>query len=175
MPLFCGATRDQEDAVRAAVAFGAPTIWLHDSWPPGRSLTAAMECGVPAIYAECGGGGGVRLADLDAYVSGVLSVMAELGMLSESSRTRSSPRWVSGSGDLDAGVRSSYAGLFVVSATAGEVVPEDGEVGRLYGYRGELLEVMRAARSGVVMFLRRQAQVRPGDVLFVVATRCVGP
>jgi predicted deacylase len=175
MPLFCGVARDQEDALRAAVAFGAPMIWLHESWPPGRSLTAAMECGVPAIYAECGGGGGVRLDDLEAYVTGVLSVMAQLGMLTESPRARPSPRWVAGSGDLDAGVRSSYSGLFVVSATAGEVIPEDGEVGRLYGYRGELLEVLRAARSGVVMFLRRQAQVRPGDVLFVLAVRSEGP
>lgn len=177
MPLFCGVSREQAAGLRAAAAFGAPMIWLHESWPPGRSLTAAMEYGVPAIYAECGGGGGIRRTDLETYVTGVQSVMAELGMLPAAPSTgpRPSPSWVSGSGDLDAGARSAYAGLFVVTAAAGETVATGGEVGRLYGYQGEVLEVVCAARSGVLMFVRRQAQVRPGDVLFVLATRCEAP
>ncbi|MDX3000828.1 M14 family metallopeptidase [Kribbella solani] len=218
MPLFCGVGPD-ERGLRAARAFGAPTIWLHDTWPPGRSLTAAKERGIPAIYAECGGGGGVRSADLDAYVTGVLAVLSDLDMLPPHGRPLQGqqprgevpqgqlpqgerpqgpqgpqgphgphgphgpegpegpvvPRWVRGSGDLDAGVTSTRAGLFSTTAAAGDLVPAGGEVGRLYGYDGRLLEVIRAARAGVLMFLRRQARVMPGDVLFVSAGECEGP
>nr|WP_238352591.1 succinylglutamate desuccinylase/aspartoacylase family protein [Kribbella solani] len=173
MPLFCGVGPD-ERGLRAARAFGAPTIWLHDTWPPGRSLTAAKERGIPAIYAECGGGGGVRSADLDAYVTGVLAVLSDLDMLPPRGEPVV-PRWVRGSGDLDAGVTSTRAGLFSTTAAAGDLVPAGGEVGRLYGYDGRLLEVIRAARAGVLMFLRRQARVMPGDVLFVSAGECEGP
>lgn len=179
MPLFCGVVREsvEDPALRAAAAFGAPIIWLHESWPPGRSLTAAKERGVQAMYVECGGGGGIRYADLETYVTGVLSVMAELGMMPELPRTAppSPPRWVRGSGDLDGGVRLACAGLFSTTAAAGDLVPEGGEVGMLFGYQGRLLEVVRAARPGVLMFLRRQARVMSGDVLFVSATPCDGP
>jgi predicted deacylase len=174
MPLFCGVA---PDGLRAAAAFGAPMIWLHESWPSGRSLAAAQVRGIPGMYVECGGGGGIRQADLDAYVTGVLSVMAELGMMPALPRGAAlpAPRWVRGSGDLDAGVRSSRAGLFAATAVAGELVPEGGEVGRLFGCQGQLLEVVRAPHEGVLMFLRRRARITSGDVLFVQATPCEAP
>lgn len=176
MPLFCGVAPDGL-GLRAAVAFAAPMIWLHDSWPPGRSLTAAKDRGVPAMYVECGGGGGIRQADLETYVTGVLAVLAELGMVPEAPGIGRPlpPRWVRGSGDLDAGVRSSCAGLFSVTAAAGDLLQEGGEVGRLFGYQGQLLEVVRAPRQGVLMFVRRQARIMPGDTLFVLARPCEAP
>ncbi|GAA3143336.1 putative deacylase [Kribbella aluminosa] len=177
MPLFCGVNQEPVDgvALRAAVVFEAPMIWLHESWPPGRSLTAAMELGVPAVYVECGGGGGIRSAELDAYVTGVLSVMGDLGMVPTCRADRRPTRWVSGSGDLDSGVASPCAGLFSTTAVAGELMAEGSEVGRLFNYQGDLLEVVRAPRPGVLMFLRRHARVKLGDVLFVLAVPCDGP
>ncbi|WP_238332271.1 succinylglutamate desuccinylase/aspartoacylase family protein [Kribbella jejuensis] len=174
MPLFCGVLHE---GLWAAAAFGAPLTWLHDSWPHGRSLVAARDRGIPAMYVECGGGGAIRQEDLRTYVTGVLSVMAELGMLSDRSRTEPSaePRWVRGSGDLDAGATSSRAGLFAATAVAGDLIPDGGEIGRLFGYQGELLEIVRAPRCGVLMFLRRQARTMRGEVLFVLADPCEAP
>lgn len=174
MPLFCGFTRASaaaEGSRRAAMAFGAPLIWAHPGVSPGRSISVAAERGIPAIYAECSGGGSIRANELDAYVRGVLSVMADLGMVPESFRNRGSThvRRVYGEGDVDNGAHSRHHGLFVSSTQAGAVVDEGDEIGRLYDYPGRLLEVVRAPQAGVVMFLRRQARTQAEDVLFVLA------
>jgi predicted deacylase len=172
MPLFCGFIRDAGDADgsrRAAVAFGAPLIWAHSGAPPGRSLSVAAEFGIPAVYAECGGGGGIRGDHLEAYCRGVLSVLAEFGFLPppDPAPAVAAARWVyDGGGDLDAGVLSRYDGFFVSSVTAGDTVAAGAEIGRLHGYDGALLETVTAPAAGMVMFLRQQARTRVGDVLF---------
>ncbi|TDC53961.1 hypothetical protein E1212_04005 [Jiangella ureilytica] len=175
MPLFCGFVRDAGDADgsrRAAAAFGAPLIWAHSGTPPGRSLSVAAERGIPAIYAECGGGGAIRGDHLEAYTRGVLGVLAEFGLLRPSRRPtlRAEASWVyDGGGDLDAGVLSRHDGFFVSTVTAGDIVPAGGEIGRLHGYDGTLLETVAAPAAGMVMFLRRRARTRAGDVLFSLA------
>ncbi len=173
MPLFCGFIRDTGDADgsrRAAVAFGAPLIWAHSGAPPGRSLSVAAELGIPAIYAECGGGGGIRGDHLDAYTRGVLAVLAEFGLLPANEALPASTSWVyDGGGDLDAGVLSAHDGFFVSSVDAGERVAAGTEIGRLHGYDGALLETLTAPSPGMVVFLRRKARTRTGEVLFSLA------
>ncbi len=51
----------------AARAFGLPLVW-GTAPNEGRSLSAALELGVPAIYCETTGAGGCRLEDVSAYV-----------------------------------------------------------------------------------------------------------
>lgn len=167
---WCAGIPVSDRSLRLAEAFGAPVIWQHPAAAPGRSLTAAADLGVPAIYAECAGGGGIRGSELDVYVSGVLSVMASLGMLPPSYSVRSAPpRRVTGQGDLDSGVTADRDGFFVSSADAGDIVTSGGELGRFYGYDGDLLDTVTAPIGGMVMFLRRQARTRAGDVLYVLA------
>lgn len=171
MPLFCGFTRDSaagEQSQRVALAFGAPLIWAHPNVAPGRSLTVAADRGIPAIYAECSGGGSIRRHELDAYVHGVLAVMTEFGMLA-GRIPGNDPHWVYGRGDLDEGAQASHHGLFVSSTNAGALVNENEEIGRLYDYQGRLLQIVRAHRQGLVMFLRRQSRTQVDDVLYVLA------
>ena len=173
MPLFCGfaLTGDAEGSERAARAFGAPLLWVHDGVSPGRSLSVAAERGIPAIYAECSGGGSIRRHELEAYILGVQGVMAAFGMLPSSFALsgRPRPRRVFDGGDLDDGVTSSHDGFFVSTVAPGVVVEKDEEVGRLYAYGGSLADIVRTPAAGLVMFLRRQARTRIGDVLFALA------
>jgi len=174
MPLVCGFVDSVEAADRsrrAAETFGTPLIWAHTDPSPGRSLSVAAELGVPAIYAECSGGGGIRHDELDTYVSGVLAVLADLHMLPNTRHTgdRKEPRWVYGCGDLDVGMQAKRDGLFASTVDAGDIVNVGDEIGRCYDYQGHLLEVVRAPRPGMVMFLRRQARTLAEDVLFVLA------
>lgn len=174
MPMMCGFVNDVETADRsrrAAEAFGTPLIWAHTDPAPGRSLSVAAELGLPAIYAECSGGGSIRRNELETYVSGVLSALADLGMLPKTRHRgdRTEPRWVYGAGDLDAGMKAKRDGLFVSAVNAGDLVNIDDEIGRCYDYQGHELEIVRAPRSGMVMFLRRQARTLADDVLFVLA------
>lgn len=174
MPLFCGFTRAStaaEGSERAAVAFGAPLIWVHANAAPGRSLSVAAERGIPAVYVECSGGGSIWGGELDAYVLGVLSVMADLGMVPVTLRRfgDAETQWVYGTGDLDKGAQARHDGLFVGSTSVKSVVPEGGEIGRIFDYQGRLLETFLAPHEGIVMFLRRQARTQVDDVLFILA------
>lgn len=175
MPLMCGyidGTPACEVARRAALAFDAPVIWKHLDSPPGRTLSAAADLGIPAIYAECSGGAGILADELDVYVTGVLAVLEELGMVPETFRRepRHQSRWVFGRGDLDAGVQSKHDGFFVSGTAAGAVLASGDVIGEVYRYDGRLLEVVEAPHDGMVMFLRRQARVRAGDALFALAS-----
>lgn len=174
MPLFWCFARDGDQAgasQRAAEVFGAPLIWAHPATVPGRSLTVAAERGIPAIYAECSGGGSIRRHELDAYVDGALSVMTDLGMFPDSSlrNPRCDSLWVNGAGDLDEGAQAQRHGFFVSSTSAGAQVDEGGELGQFYDYQGRRLHDVLAPRPDVVMFLRRQPRTRIGDILFVLA------
>lgn len=174
MPLFCGFTRASaagDDSRRAALAFGAPLIWEHPNVAPGRSLSVAAERGIPAIFAECSGGGSVDPRELDTYVGGVLGVMAHMGMLPPAFDRQGSRdvQWIYGDGDLDMGAKSEHDGFFLSATLAGHVVGEHAEVGRLYDQDMRLLEIVTAPCEGMVMFLRRQARTRVDDVLFVLA------
>lgn len=173
MPLmsgFCADTHEHTTSRRLAEAFGTPLIWAHPHVAKGRSLSAAADHGIPAIYAECSGGGSVRANELDVYVSGVRSVMAELGMLPRAyRRVAATTRWVRGDGDLDQGSQATHHGLFVSAVRAGDAVATGAELGRFYDYTGELIHTVDAPADGVVMFLRRQARTETGDVLFMLA------
>lgn len=173
LPLFCGysVTALAEDSEQAAIAFGAPIIWRHPDPAPGRSLSVAAAQGIPAIYAECTGGGSIRSFELDTYVHGVLRVMTTLGMLPESvgQPEPAKARRVYGNGNLDEGNQSRHDGFFVSAVRPGTVVQDGAEIGRVYDYQGRLLETFRASTQGMLMLLRRQARVQAGEVLFVLA------
>jgi len=174
-PLLCGYTSGAavgEAAARAAHAFGAPLVWAHpDVFVPGRSLSAAQTLGIPGIYAECSGGSGITTQDLEAYIRGSLSVMAELNMLPSSFRVigDTSLRVVYGSGDLDQGAQSPQDGLFVATTTAGAIVRAGDEVGKLYHYDGRLITSIVSPQVGMVMFLRRKARTQRDEILFALA------
>ncbi|MDO8187086.1 succinylglutamate desuccinylase/aspartoacylase family protein [Conexibacter sp. JD483] len=177
MPLFCGFLAGGDAAVAArsraaAEAFAAPLTWAHDAIGPGRTLSAAATLGIPAIYAEAGGGGEVRGAELDALVGGTLRALASLGMLpaeraiSGSDRPRDCPRGLirGGDGDLDASLIAHADGLFITRTHAGAHVRAGDLLGEMW--EGERLV---APRDGIVMFLRRDARVAAGDSLALIA------
>ena len=66
---------------RMARAFDLPIVWGCDGRADGRSLSAARDAGVPAIYTEFGGGVDFSPHVVYAYVEGCLNVAAELGMI----------------------------------------------------------------------------------------------
>jgi predicted deacylase len=175
MPLLCG-YHDGEDrrgseSRRLAEAFAAPFTWAHEGTPaPGRSLSAAFDLGVPAVYAECHGGRSVRADDLLGLLHGVRRVLHALGMLSGAPPSPYHPVRVHGDGDTDAGIVSPIAGFLVSHRRPGafvrkgetiiEVVQPDGAPGRRIG----------APHDGFVMLLRRDARVSTGQTICIVAS-----
>jgi predicted deacylase len=175
MPLLAGAYAADNDLGRrceaAALAFGAPVYWAHPDVAPGRSLTVAVEAGIPNLYVECGGGGRVRPGDLRAYRDGVRRVLVHLGCLSTDAcgpapkpelRLRST-------GDLDTWLAVSHAGILVERVAVLDRVSAGQTLGEVIDDRGRLLERLSAPFDGVVVMARRTARVRPGDGAYMVA------
>jgi predicted deacylase len=176
MPAFVGCLDDGSEAARAsraaAEAFGLDTLWLHPTYSPGRSLSVPLAQGRAAIYAEGPGGESVHQELVDSYVDGVLGVLASLDLLEPSPSPPSRPpvRLVAGGGDLDRDVIAfSAGGLFVAEVAAGDTVHAGRPLGSVLDVHGRARQVLRATRDGRVMFLRRAAQVRPGDVAACLA------
>jgi predicted deacylase len=167
MPVFAGCTTDAATgpaATIAAVAFGAPILWPHSGRNPGRSLTAADDLGVPGIYVEGSGGGGLRGADLDIYTSGLANLLCWLGMSAAPRQGHPQPIVLhGGDGDVDASLAANCAGLCVTRVRIGQSVAAGDLLAVIYDERGRELESVVSPRSGTVMMLRRRADVAPGD------------
>jgi predicted deacylase len=175
MPLLCGsyAAGDALGARcrAAALAFGAPVYWAHPTVPPGRSLSVALASGIPCLYAECGGGGRVRQADLVAYRDGVRRVLAHAGLLpAAASEPPPPPRlWLRSTGDTDQAIPVARAGILVGRVAMLERVGAGQPLGEVRDPSGRVLELIRATEGGRVVMARRTARVRPGDGAYLIA------
>jgi predicted deacylase len=175
MPFVCGYHDDGDllgaRSSRIADAFAAHYTWCHEEAPaPGRSLTAALQLGIPAIYVEASGGKSVRADELSGYVSGVLRVLHLLGMVGESPpATRESLR-VRGPGNTDAGMAATADGYLVTSRRVGDLVDEGEVIASVVDVGGSVLDHVVAPQPGLVMLLRRDARVSRGDTVCMVAS-----
>jgi len=181
MPLLCGAYAGQDDlgtrSTAAALAFGAPVLWLHSVVAPGRSLSAALDAGIPCLYAECGGGERVRRRDVAAYTAGVRRVLVHLGLLTarDMQRDQGSPApriRLCSAGNLDAAISARQAGLLVARVRLLDAVVTGQPLGDVLApHDASLLETIRADCDGLVVLARRTARVQSGDGTFLIAQR----
>lgn len=173
MPLLCGSYSAADDLGRrcraAALAFGAPVYWAHPDLSPGRSLSVALDAGVACLYAECGGGGRVRPADLHAYRLGVRRVLAHVGALPPMDAPPEPGLRLRSTGDVDTALVVNHAGVLVERTSVLTRVEQDEVLGEVFDERGEILETLRSPRRGIVVMARRTARVRAGDGAYLVA------
>jgi predicted deacylase len=169
MPTFVGYT-DDDDVVgarsrRAAVAFGVPLVWEHPMpVPPGRTISAAIELGIPSIYVEGSGGGSLEHDELELITDGLLNVLADLGMTGWSPPPRPGPRWlVRGSGDLDKGMLAPCGGRFVAHQRPGAVVSGGELIGTIVDEEGATAAELVAPDNATLMLLRRSARIAAGE------------
>lgn len=174
MPFFAGCLDDGSDvatrSVELALAFGAPLVWTHERLGSGRTLSAANERNIPALYAESPTGGVLALSTLDAYIDGVRQVMQILGLTSGDSKPESRDRarvelWMHGDGDVDAFSQATHDGLFLAERALLDAVEEGDVIGRVVDARGRTLQTVTASANGRVATLRRRSRVTKGTPL----------
>lgn len=182
MPLFAGfvdrgATGPASEV--AARAFGAPVLWVHDTENPGRSLTAAAALGVPSMYVEGSGGGGLRGRDLDGYIGGVWRVMAAMGMVDGvpsrfAEPARGAIEIHGGTGDVDASLATQTGGFCVTRARPGDVVRGGSLIAEILDDCGTVVEKICASKDGTLMLVRRRARVTAGDGIAMLGPVPIG-
>jgi predicted deacylase len=173
MPLLCGSyVADDslgERCEAAALAFGAPIFWAHPEIAPGRSLSVALEAGIPCLYAECGGGGRVRPADLATYRHGVRRVLAHLGMLAPIDTPPPPSLRLCSGGNVDLALSVSHPGILVEHVGVLDRVCAGDLLGTVHDSFGTPLQELRAPTGGILVMARRTARVHPGDGAYLLA------
>lgn len=154
-----------------AVAFGAPVLWEHREIAPGRTLSAALDRGIPCLYTEAAGGGGAPQTTVRCYTEGVLRVLVALGMLPGDPPAPRHRRWWRGAGDTDRALAAPVAGLFRSRVAVGASVAAGDPLGEIVGGDGVVLARLEAPEGGVVAMARRIPRVAEGDGLYLLTRR----
>ena len=162
-----------EQQRRMAIAFGGDLVWGTPLFP-GRTLSQAAEFGIPAIYAETTGSGGLLRRDVEHYKEGVRNVMRSVGMLAGKYpqrpqrffRETSSQAQKEGFLQLDH--PAPCKGLFLPSVDLWDKVIEGQELGRIVDAAGRSLARVNARRGGHVILVRHSLSVNEQEGLVVI-------
>lgn len=176
MPFFAGYEANRPWSAissRAAMAFGSPLVWEHNSVAPGRSISAASLCAVPSIYVEAMGGDAVTGTTLDALVAGLNRVMSTVGMIDWADAAPPPARVLKGGdGNVDASVSCRAAGMCITRVTPGEPVDACRLIAQIYA-EGRPVDEVYAPSAGMVMMLRRKPRVDAGDAIAMLGPLAV--
>ncbi len=154
----------------ASIAYGLDLVWGTTALP-GRSLHAAGEQGVPAMYVEMQGEGRARSEDLALARQGIQNVMRYLGML-PGAFPREAGIVFDQTGDevghLQIDHTSPTSGLFVPEVGVWDAVETGQALGAVRHPDGTVLATVEAQRTGRILFLRTFPRVFSGDFLCYV-------
>ncbi|QDV69227.1 Succinylglutamate desuccinylase [Rosistilla carotiformis] len=156
-----------------ATAFGLPIVWGTTASLPGRSLSAARDANVPAIYAEWGGGGGCQAAGVAAYTAGCLQVMAQCEMLPSPAAAAPVDRCVieddrDTSGHLQLNYPAPHAGFYEPTLPLDSTVRPGDELGRLHDPFTSHTTTIYSTQTGRLFTRRVLPPVEAGDCLAVI-------
>lgn len=176
IPTLAGYIHSDDDVGRRALAaaqvFGAPVLWGHPPpIPPGRSITAATELGVPCIYTEAAGAGRARPEDVDCFMRGVLNVMHHLDMLPGQPAAIPPYQHLLGDGNMDEVLSAPMAGYFRPHVELLQEVQTGQLVGTIHDPLGNTLTELHAQDDGIVIMRRGLHRVHGGDGLIHLTNR----
>ena len=153
-----------------ARAFGLLIIWGTDHAPNGRTLSVARDHNIPAIYVEYGGGIAVRNEIIEAYTTGCVGVLEQLGMMEANPNSHTSPEYIvedpaPQQGHLQAKMPAPAEGIFAPAVKLGQMIQAGDYWGVIHHLETRKQTNVFADISGMVLFLRVDAKVRIGDSL----------
>jgi predicted deacylase len=169
MPTMAGYYTADPSSRAAAEAFGAPVIWGHHVIPPGRTLSVALQRGIPFLYTEGRGGGRVDAEDAGYFERGLWNLARHLGMMPGELVRVPLELHLLGDGNTDRGTQASGEGFFVPAVPLLARVERGMLIGTLLDYSGVARESVFAEQAGVVAMLRLSPAVKAGESLYLIA------
>lgn len=154
-----------ERADRLARAYGIRHLVVNREGVPGSAMGAAADIGVPAVIVEIGEQGIIDEPSTRAHLSGLESVLRELGMLPGRPLFGHPLERHRGS----AWLRAPKSGLLTLSIRRGEVVQEGQTVGELRDLFGDRIQELAAPDTGTILFAVTSLAVPEGGPILGVA------
>ncbi len=173
MPSMAGYYEADARAVAAANSFGAPVIWGHPTIEPGRTISAALDRGIPFLYTEAWGAGRIATEDLTMMKRGIRNLLRHLGIVDGPLENTAKPRKLQGIGNTDEGVAATQPGFLMLDVRLLDRVRKGQRLGRLLNAHGEQLEEYTAPIAATVGLTREMPAVDAGDTLFLLAHESV--
>jgi predicted deacylase len=162
----------------AAWAFGLDTVWAGP-YLPGRSLSAAYERDLPAIYAEMPGGGRCLPEDVDRAVRGLLGLMRYLQILDPPLFPLEPPTFVEDRSSEAAHLQVHHVaeidGFFRPAVRLGQVVRVGEPFGAIVDDAGRVRQQIACDRTGRVLFLRATPRMDRGTTCGTIIGVAVEP
>ncbi|MDB6092757.1 MAG: hypothetical protein JWM32_319 [Verrucomicrobia bacterium] len=159
------------DQARMAACFDSFWSW-SGPYLPGRTLSAAADRRIPAIYTECRGAGDVAAADLAALDAGLRRMLVVLGLVAgKMPRLRAQVTRITRSvreTHLQVHHQAPHDGLFISRVRLNQKVRRGAPIGEVLTLAGQST-VIPAEHAGKVVVVRLQRSVRKGDALAVLA------
>lgn len=155
-----------------ARAFGLPVVWGTSAELQGRSLSAARDAGVPAIYAEWGGGSRCLPETVTGYANGCLSVMSALGMRETPVNTQPIQYHIEDdreqSGHLQLQNHAPVSGFFEPAVKLMQTVQAGDILGTICSPLGDEITTITASQTGVILGIRTLPYVKQDEWLAVI-------
>ncbi len=158
---------------RMARAIGLPLIWGTSAELDGRSMSAARDAGVAAIYTEYRGPSPCDAIGVKTYVDGCLAVMAEFGMLKQADSIQHPPPVIvedsrPNSGHMQLCNPSPIKGLFESSVSLGQNVESGDLLGKVIDPLSGKEHQITSKQTGSIIVIRSYPQVDESDALAVI-------
>lgn len=157
----------------AAEAFGSNLLWAHPEIAPGRTISSALQLGIPWLYTETYGGRRVRREDAELFLAGTVRLMRHLGMLQPEAAAEPLEQneivTVYSDGNFDASAVSEADGFFVPAVDLNALVKEGDRIGTIYGLNGLPLQEVLAGTSGLLVMIKGTPVVKKGEPLYMLA------
>jgi predicted deacylase len=153
-----------------ALSFGIDHI-IIDRAPisaPDKSVftdMTALSRGIPAITTEVGRVGSTDAKWVNKNITGVMSLLRHLNMLSGDPLSSQSIVWL----ENYQVVESPQTGVFIPSVSAGYMVAKDGLLGELVDFFGNHITQIKAPFSGVVNYVIVTPPVSKGEPLVMLS------
>lgn len=165
---------DQVGRAQRAMAACFDSFWCWSGpFLPGRTLSAAHDRNIPAIYTECRGAGGLEPRDLQALQQGLENLLRWAGCVPGPQRTLRRQKTRTAGDAQEAHLQVHHPapldGLFVRGAILGQRVRKGQTLGHVHGLGSSKKVPVKAERTGRIVLVRYQRSVRKGDALYTLA------
>ena len=153
---------------------------VQSPFSKGTSGAGAWLAGVPFLYTEATGSGGIWNRDIDLYSQGVRNLLRHLG-ISPGEPVPPTPGQVvvedfdPGSGNLQHQHVTPVGGLFHAEVDLYGRVEQGQRLGTVRDLFGEVIYEVKASRAGVLITIRHVARVSAGDALANIAPNAGPP
>ncbi len=161
---------EQEAKAKAmAIAYNIPLVvkdLYEENLPPNAAYVITAGRGKPAILCESGQQGILDNKYVNIHLTGLRNILVHLGMMQGEIVNTVKRCFL----EPYVFVRTDQTGLWYTDYTCGTEVKQGTVIGSIRGYFGEPIAEAKAPIDGVLTCIRTSPNIRPGNVIFEIAT-----